>query len=1608
MDRVTQSKSNDSTSVSPGKSFFQQRRISHEPVAPAQEPAVEQQPEPDQIARLGIDMGRIMANTAALRATASASAPSPAPAVSLSSQPLPDVQQQAEPERGQESEFARQLFRNWATPPASQIARSTSPSDQPPAQEPPHRTGFDLTQHALHWPAPKSEARSTSPTIQFKLTIGQPGDRYEQEADQVAAQVMAMPEPANPSIQRQELTDSQESEEEAEEIQAKPLADSITPLVQRQTEEESEEVQTKESEAESEAVQAKSLVSSITPLQRQTEDESEEVQAKSGQPPVQAENPAIETSLENQLASSKGSGSPLGDDVRSFMESRFNTDFSHVRVHTDSSAIQMNKDLRAQAFTHGSSIYFGAGKSPGQNDLTAHELTHVVQQTGAKTLQRKSTAALKPHKEGLQTKISSAAEGATIQRKQAPRSPQADPGFQSVVKRTKEVAKQQKTHPPATAKANEAQAAAVSPPSEKESKAQDRQVQEMNQQKPGQFDAAKFKAALMQKISAAAPSTLEEADKCKDGKQLEGVKRDASSQVGNEKKQAAAAIEDKTKEPPKTGGIPDKPVTPLPPQPPATPPGDIGTAQAVPKPKDASEVSMAEGSKSLDQQMASANVTEQQIEKSNEPEFKGSLTAKKEAQADAATAPAEYRQKEQATIAQAQTQAQATAQAPLQGMQAQKGQALSQVTGKQEGTKGQDEQKRADIANHIQGIYNNTKQKVETLLSQLDGEVNQEFDRGANAAKQAFDGYVNQRMQRFKDERYPNNPAGWAQWVIDKVKGPPPEVNGFYAEGRKLYLQSMDGALDRIANLVSTKLNAAKTEIANGRQEIQKYVAGLDPSLRQIGQQAAQEIQSKFDALEQNVDNKQNELIDSLAQKYNEKLEALDAEIEKKKEENKGLVDKAKDAIGETIQTILKLKDMLMGMLAKAAGAIGKIIQDPIGFLGNLVAGLKQGFMGFMGNIANHLKKGLLGWLTGALAGAGIEMPKSFDLKGIFALVTSLLGLTYQAMRDRVANKVGEKKVSALEKGFDMFIIWKNEGAAGLWKFIQDKLTTLKDMVIGGIQSFVTESIISAGVTWILSLLNPASAFVRACKMIIDVIMFFVERGSQIADLVNAVLDSVSSIADGAIGVAAKLVEGALGKALPVVIGFLASLIGLGGISGKIRGLIEQARELIDKAIDWVMSKAITFVKKLGGKLGGSKLGQKFKAGVAKTKDLKDRGVKKFNELKEKGKKKLQDLKEKAAKKLGFIKGKNKKDNKAHEASKLKDTEVGKTINFNAKGESHRLWISTQGTSVSVIVASSPNSVETKLNDWQRKLDSLSEGKRARAQSLLNIARQQLGTTEQSAQKTAQKIQQAKQDSVNETAINEAEVADDQTEVAEQSLTNTLQQIFELFGENSEASSEVKEKVKIDLRARASGIKDASQLAQTIDALYSKYQSDGLEFLGVKQTSKEDEFRIVAKASPLTTLHLVKALMERTGTNTVFAFLQINDSDALAVSYNEGKGGNHAEQQLIARFPRILREYQSTHPNTPLSKIEITVKYSPCGARKDCEIPCSDLLPKLKASYQASYPEIQKWYIYYKELHGQGSDKMAASLEGIQRLENAGFIVIPYDQAIINARAGRE
>jgi hypothetical protein len=111
--------------------------------------------------------------------------------------------------------------------------------------------------------------------------------------------------------------------------------------------------------------------------------------------------------IARRLDTTKRSGIPLPPRVKAFMEPRFGADFSHVRVHTGDDAAQMNEALRAQAFAHGAHLYFGAGNAPGNDVLTAHELTHVIQQEGAG---RRSVIQMSPDEEAASTEETTTGE----------------------------------------------------------------------------------------------------------------------------------------------------------------------------------------------------------------------------------------------------------------------------------------------------------------------------------------------------------------------------------------------------------------------------------------------------------------------------------------------------------------------------------------------------------------------------------------------------------------------------------------------------------------------------------------------------------------------------------------------------------------------------------------------------------------------------------------------------------------------------------------------------------------------------------------------------------------------------------------------------------------------------------------------------------------------------------------------------------------------------------------------------------------------------------------------------------------------------------------------
>jgi hypothetical protein len=186
--------------------------------------------------------------------------------------------------------------------------------------------------------------------IQTKLAVSQAGDVYEQEADRVAEQVMRMAEPAT--------TEGAAVDAQAQGSRIQRMCTECEEKLHRQPIEEEEEEETLQGKEES------GRIPEVTP----------DVQA--------------------QVNAMWGDGQPLPEPTRGFFEPRFGHNFRNVRIHTDASAAELARAVRAKAFTFGQDIVFGAGEyTPetmvGQR-LLAHELAHVTQQSSARHIKRQT------------------------------------------------------------------------------------------------------------------------------------------------------------------------------------------------------------------------------------------------------------------------------------------------------------------------------------------------------------------------------------------------------------------------------------------------------------------------------------------------------------------------------------------------------------------------------------------------------------------------------------------------------------------------------------------------------------------------------------------------------------------------------------------------------------------------------------------------------------------------------------------------------------------------------------------------------------------------------------------------------------------------------------------------------------------------------------------------------------------------------------------------------------------------------------------------------------------------------------------------------------------
>lgn len=1041
--------------------------------------------------------------------------------------------------------------------------------------------------------------------------------------------------------------------------------------------------------------------------------------------------------------------------------------------------------------------------------------------------------------------------------------PHKDKAFQSAIRQISKTAKVQSAHKPVAEKVTEVDKASPLTEAEQKKKNDQKQhiatmdaVAEKSKAKP--FKAANFKALLKENLTALEkdlPKNKDQAKTFKKNEPISKVKSNISNQVKNENQKLAGPMvsQAEQKQPPQSH-LPTQKPEQLPSDKIGEKPKSIDGHKVVPKKKHDSEISMQAESDSLDSLMKKNEITETQLSKSNEPKFTDALSTKTQAQQQAQQAPKQYRTAENRILNGAKSSASQEAKDGMLSMHDQRHEAFTGVsTGQQDKTKANQEEQKA-IYKKLEGIYNSTKEKVDKKLKALSSQVDTIFSTKAESAKKTFEKNVEKKL----DDIY-----GWTT-IDDKLFGEDTEaIEKAFAEEKAKFIATMDAVLDDISKLIARELNAAIKLIHDGKKETDNFFNSLTKEQQKLATEAKDQFMGQYDTLEQCIYDKEKELAQGLANAYKKSVDALRESFDAiKKEVSSSWIDVALDALKAVAEAILAIKQMFVNLLASVIEAVGAIISDPIGFLSNLISGVKQGFMNFFANIKKHLITGLVEWLTGSLGGIGIELPKNlFSLSGIFNLSMQILGLTWDYFRAKAVKLIGEPVVQALEKGFEMFKIIKEKGISGLWEYIKSSFNDLQETVMGAIKEMLITKVIEAGIKWIIGLMSPAGAFVKAAMLIIDVVKFFIERAAQIFELVKAFTQSIAAIAAGNVKAVAKYIELALAKAIPVLIGFLASLLGITGLTSKVQAIIKKIRKRIDKAIDKMILKAKKWGKKLLSKFKGKK---------------------------------------------------NKKQkNKDIASGKLKDTEVGKVVNFKAGKAQHKIWIDTSGKGVDVMMASTPESImETKLRRWKTKAEGIKdETQKSKVNGLIaEVSRitKQLDTDATKLEEIMLKAQKKPEDEKN---LNEAKKKDDVVESDEEKLKRVIAELLEILGDDI---SDIPSKVKKHIGKRVVSIVGDKRFLAAFES-----DLDGTNYIPVTRDKGTDQVSFIiqrkagAKDEGVPQLYIKKTEKDGKEENT----LEIGSERAYKPTHKNYKPKNfyitqNADGQYVALYETMTYDEQ--------------------------------------------------------------------------------------------------
>lgn len=1157
-------------------------------------------------------------------------------------------------------------------------------------------------------------------SIQTRLKVGQPGDKYEQEADAVADKVISSP---GPEISRQV---DEEQLNQKPEIQRSPAPKE---KIQASQEEEPELQTSMEEEPEVQAIS-------------EGTDSAEDglIQSKDG-------SPTLSPGFESRLDSAKAGGAPLPQSTISKVEPHLGADLSGVRVHTDSNAVQLNQSLGAQAFANQNHIFFNEGKyNPGTTSgdhLIAHEATHTVQQGASlkkkpveeeapedvqMSLKEPDTApqqaAAPPADNPAPTDTTASADTGS------PANPSGQTGDDSSQTSTggadaagsgnspaSPPASSGNGAPPATEPQEDLQK--ENPITQRAADYREEEVTEIkalgmegnSEQAMASFTGAGASQVAMafptmgdtlnQKLGAEKQTAALDAPKLTAG--TTGVKDQKTKNAKDPGNGTSATLNDgiTEAEPGAPQLEPHQEGAPLPAYKvddkldqgkPAKEEsggffswlfdkfknlmGGINTrdeglnTQAGNAPKidtkgkanpQRAENQSKEGKDQVnkEKQEAANEINNNPGQQNIQPLFfeepkevtidttlqSTAATSEDQAMADFVTLPLpesvrtqtdlDLAPKMEKTLAKPRQETQAAAQKRDTDKQAAINEKQAEVEKMNKDAEKQqqdlvDENRNAIAAEQQKGVeeaetqmnaFSTEADKEKVRANQdVNARIKKDQDEGekklkaaeGEAAAKKKEGEAQAKAEKEAAKKNSKDKSWWGKfkdavssavsWVTEKIgkifDAIRKAVKFIIDKAKKAALALIEAGrkwiidkLDKFGNWLKEKANKYLKHFPALRKRVNAFIDKTVDGAKKLVNKVADGLKKGVEALANALGKAINSVLSAFEGVLTAAVQFAGAML-------KGdFAEALKIAFMATCKVAGIDPTPILNFINKAGETIGIIFKNPAAFFGHVAGGVKLGINQFVKNIKKHLISGLISWLTGAMSDVPIQLPEKFDLKGIFSLVMQILGLTYDRIRAKVVKRIGpkgEQVVSGMEKTFQFVKDLITKGPIALWERIKDKFTEIKEMAMEKIRNLVTIEVVKAGIKWLIGLLNPASAIVKAVLMLYDFVMFLVERKDQIIGFVTAVFDTVGPLARGQIKKAGNAVEGAMGRGVPVILGLLANLAGLGGIGKSVSKVIKTIQKPVDKVVDPVINWIVDQGKKLYGK---------GKAGVKNIKD---------------------------------------------------------------------------------------------------------------------------------------------------------------------------------------------------------------------------------------------------------------------------------------------------------------------------------------------------------------------------------------------------------------------